>query len=371
MKNLVCVVAAGVWIMCSSAAATPLPPAPAPLPVVVFQPGILGFAHLDGLGDYWGEVPARLRRLGFVVVERAPAPVSSPAVRGVELAHDIIAIAREHSENTGVDSVIVVAHSQGGVDVRHALALVPELRQHVGAVATVASPHHGSSMTDVADVFPDGLVDGVLAGIHWTFEKNQGVPARPAMAREALAGLSSTGMTAFNAAHPDPGVPFFSVGGVTGDDVDSACDGGVWGAPEVVDVVAPTALWNLWSQRLVVGEHSTDGVVPTASMRFGSFLGCVPADHGDWMGWVSHPLEEELVWSPTPFLVELVKALNDVNIHGERAMTAHLPALARYARASLPPTASHVAHVRKPGVSPVAPHDVARRAPPGSALPAK
>ncbi len=190
-------------------------------------------------------------------------------------------------------------------------------------------------MTDVADVFPDTLVDGVLGGIHGVFLADQGLAHITPQSREALLALSKDGMTRFNAAHPDPGVPFYSVGGVTGADVDGACVGGAWGPPEVTDVVAPTALWNLWATRAVVGDHSSDGVVPTASMRFGYFLGCVPADHGDWMGWVSHPLEEELVWSPTPFLVKLVGALSDVSRFGDEAMAAHVPALARYARATV------------------------------------
>lgn len=303
-------------------------------PVVVLQPGILGFKTLSLLGNYWGVVPERLRALGYTVVERAPAPVGSPSVRGRELADDVAAITARY----GVDHVVIIAHSQGGVDVRHALAEVPGFADHVGAVATVASPHQGSYMVDVGRALPAPLVDGVLSTIHRAFEANQGPTRHPPDTEGALDGLSTTGAGAWTTTWPTSPVPFFSIGGVTGTDVDHACLGGRWGEPDVEDVVAPTALWNLWSQRLVAGNHSSDGVVPTRNMRFGTFLGCAPADHGDWMGWVSHPLEEELVWSPTPFLVALTKALVDVDHYGARAMDGHVGTLARLARATPTPT---------------------------------
>ena len=193
-------------------------------------------------------------------------------------------------------------------------------------------------MVDVGRAFPATIVDGLLSSIHRTFEANQGLAPHTPDTLGALDGLSTTGTSALMAAAPTSPVPFFSVGGVTGPDVDHACLGGRWGEPDIEDVVAPTALWNLWSQRLVAGDHSSDGVVPTRSMRFGTFLGCAPADHGDWMGWVSHPLEEELVWSPTAFLVALTGALVDVDRYGAHAMDGHVGALARLARATPTPT---------------------------------
>jgi len=323
----VMVVVATVWLAAGAALAAPS--TEAVRGVVVLQPGILGFRDLSLLGRYWGDVPARLRAQGYVVVERAPAPVGSPSVRGRELAEDIRGLVARH----GVARVVVVAHSQGGVDVRTALVEQPWLADHIGAVATVASPHHGSVMVDVGEALPAPLVDGVLVGIHRVFEADQRLEARTPMPRATLAALSTPGTAALATREPPLPVPFFTVGGITGADVDGACGGGRWSTPLVQDVTAPTAWWNLAATQAMAGAHSTDGVVPTQSMRFGEWLGCVPADHGDWLGWVSHPLEEELVWSPTPFLVALVGALVDVDQHGTVAMQAHVPELARLARA--------------------------------------
>jgi hypothetical protein len=300
-----------------------------PRGVVVLQPGILGFRDLSVLGRYWGDVPERLRDQGYVVVERAPAPVSSPSARGRELAEEIRGLTARHE----VEHVVVIAHSQGGVDVRAALMEEPWVGDLIGAVATVASPHHGSVMVDVGEALPPPLVSGVLRTVHRAFEVDQRLDARPSLPDDALSSLSTEGMAAFAAVEPALPVPFFSVGGVTGDDVDGACGGGHWSTPVVSDVAAPTSWWNLAATQAVAGRHSTDGVVPTKSMRFGEWLGCVPADHGDWLGWVSHPLEEELVWSPTPFLIALVGALVDVDQHGAAAMDSHVKDLARLARA--------------------------------------
>jgi triacylglycerol lipase len=320
------VVVATVWLMAGPADATTTTK---PRGIVVLQPGILGFRELSILGRYWGDVPERLRTQGYVVVERAPAPVSSPSVRGRELAEEIRGLTARYQ----LERVVVIAHSQGGVDVRVALMEQPWLGELVGSVATIASPHHGSVMVDVGEALPAPLVTGVLRTAHRVFEADQRLDTRPSLPDEAMASLSTAGMAALAAVEPALPVPFFSIGGVTGEDVDGACGGGRWSTPTVRDVAAPTSWWNLAATQAVAGRHSTDGVVPTKSMRFGEWLGCVPADHGDWLGWVSHPLEEELVWSPTPFLVALVDALIDVDQHGAMAMHAHLKDLARLARA--------------------------------------
>ena len=298
--------------------------------MVVLTPGILGYKSLAALGDYWGVVPKRLHALGFVVVERAPGPVEAPSTRAIDLARDVADVL----EKTGAERVVIIAHSQGGLDVRAALDEVPGFADMVGAVATLSSPHRGSPMADVGFALPQPLVHTVLDGLHWMFEADQGLASRPSAVEACLTALSTPGATAFNEEHPTSPVPFFSVGAVTGRDIDGVCASGVWGPPVVEDAAGPASLWNRAAIKMMVGDVSNDGVVPTASMRFGTFLGCVPADHGDWMGWVSHPLEEELVWSATPFLVELAESLVDVDRYGARAMTAHLPALALLARSS-------------------------------------
>lgn len=335
-----------VGVALCSAAATAAPTAPTatthtrgtrfattPPPVVVLHPGILGFRHLPVLGDYWGDLPARLREQGITVVERAPGPVEPPIVRARALVADVAAIRAE----TGVERVVIVAHSQGGLDVRAALDGIEGFAEQVGAVATLSTPHHGTPMADFAFLFPDALVNEVFEALHWTFETSQNIGPRAADTPRTLQALSRSGGEQYTQAHPTSAVPFFSVAAVTGHDVDDVCSSGIWGAPVVEDFAGPLSWWNRAAIAWTAGTISNDGVVPTASMRFGTFLGCVPADHGDWMGWTSHPLEEELVWASTPFLVELVTALVDVDRYGERAMPAHLGALATLARSSTAP----------------------------------
>jgi triacylglycerol lipase len=318
-----------------------------PPPVVVLHPGILGFRRLPLLGDYWGDLPARLREQGMTVVERAPGPVEPPIVRARALAADVAAIRAE----TGVERVVIVAHSQGGLDVRAAIDGIDGFAEQVGAVATLSTPHHGTPMADFAFLLPAALVNDVFDALHWTFESSQHIGPRTADTPHTLQALSRSGGEQYMRAHPTSAVPFFSIAAVTGDDVDDVCSSGIWGAPVVQDFAGPLSWWNRAAIAYTAGSISNDGVVPTASMRFGTFLGCVPADHGDWMGWTSHPLEEELVWASTSFLVELVSTLVDVDRYGERAMPAHLGALATLARSSTALTTSGAAPRRNPVIA--------------------
>lgn len=323
--------AAGHLDQPAASAAGPSPGRAATSPLIVLQPGFLGFDKLPLLGAYWGELPERLRAQGFEVVVRAPAPVSAPAARADALVDEVMAMLAPTPERR----VIVLAHSQGGVDLRYALARRPDFADRVGAVASLASPHDGSHLVALShainDVLPEAVLTTTLGTMHRLWESIEGVPAHEPDVDAALEALDPTRPRP----QIDPRIPYFSVGGVTGPDVDHACDGGRWSAPDVLDVVGPQTWVNFMAQQAMMGEHSSDGVVPTASMRFGTFLGCVPADHGDWNGWWSHPLEEELVWAPAPFLVALTLALVDVDRFGPAAMNGHLATLAPLARAHL------------------------------------
>lgn len=91
--------------------------------------------------------------------------------------------------------------------------------------------------------------------------------------------------------------------------------------------------------RSVAGDISDDGVVPTDSMRFGTFLGCVPGDHVDWMGWTADRDDEDNGWTALDeraFIVELWRGMRDVELTGDAgAMDARVPQLAKLAAAAV------------------------------------
>src|SRR6185369_9552458 len=68
----------------------------------------------------------------------------------------LIAHVEEILAETGKEKVILIGHSQGGLDARAVASKRPDL---VAAVMTVATPHHGSPVSDIAL----GLVDDPIA----------------------------------------------------------------------------------------------------------------------------------------------------------------------------------------------------------------
>ena len=289
--------------------------------LVVLVPGFGGRAAFPLGGRYFMELDEALTSAGFDVVTLAPPPVATSEARGAWLAD---AIAHSVPEAPAPrPRVVVIAHSQGGVDARAAL----DQGAPIDAIATLSTPHHGTDVAEVALAWPRPLV---RAALH---EMNRGAPTwgDAEVADVALAGLTRDGMDAFNARHPTSRVPFFSVAAFSGADVDDACAGGRWSKPRDVDAIHPMLLAGRamirWQR-----DVSDDGVVPTNSMRFGTFLGCVAADHVDWQRWDVEL--DDARFNSGAFILELARGLDDVaRDHDARAMDVHVAKLAALAQA--------------------------------------
>lgn len=314
LKGIACGV---LFVWCaSSRAATP----------VILVPGFMGQRNIEAIGPYFYGVAEALREDGIDVTAIAPPPVAGSEERGAYLGHAIDDVLRR----TGATHVIVIAHSQGGVDVR--AAIDAGYAEKIAAVATLSAPHHGTEVADVALALPRSIVRATLAGLHARFESEQHMRATEPAPDAALISLSTRGMRAFNARHPSTqGVPFFSLASLSGPDVDGSCAGGAWGPPRKIDTLHPMLVVGRAMIASAAGDISNDGVVPTRSMRWGKFLGCIPGDHADWMGWKPFATIDHVA-----FLRELTHALEDVAAaHDARALDAHIPALARMATADV------------------------------------
>jgi triacylglycerol lipase len=116
---------------------------------IVLAHGILGFGNLLGvptLVNYFNGVAAHLRRQGHTVLAPQVNPIGSVQQRGEQLAAAILRQLPESGE------VHVIAHSMGGLDMRHALAHIPELAERVATLVTIGTPHRGSPVADaIAD----------------------------------------------------------------------------------------------------------------------------------------------------------------------------------------------------------------------------
>ncbi|MEZ4295392.1 MAG: alpha/beta fold hydrolase [Polyangiaceae bacterium] len=262
----------------------------APYPVVLCH-GFFGFdkfAGAEGL-PYFFNVPERLAEDGEdLVFTPAVDPFNSSDFRSDQL---ISYIEEQVLAKTGHDRVILIGHSQGGLDARAVASKRPDL---VAAVVTVATPHKGSKVADIAL----GLVeDPGAAELLDTLIKLIGGPLYDQIGNEtsiakALYLFTQPGISAFNAKYPDSAaVKYFSITGRTDYSL-----GGQDCAPDVelpwVDALKgdkdPTDPLFVLPESILDGGFNgktpNDGLVTADSGKWGEFWGCVPADHMDEVG---------------------------------------------------------------------------------------
>ncbi len=260
-----------------------------PYPIVLSH-GFFGFEDFAGAGflTYFYGVKEHLASQGEeLVFTPAVDPFNSSDFRGAELVERIEQILAL----TGHEKVNIIGHSQGGLDARVVANLRPDL---VASVVTVATPHGGSRVADIAlelvgDPAAQDVVSDLLALI--------GAPLYDEFGEQTdvwkpLELFSQPGIAAFNKAHPDePGVFYASVAGrsdlhLGGD----SCDADVtlpfiaaWQGK--LDTVDP--LLSLFETILDGGigdPYPNDGLVRVEDSKRGQFWGCLPVDHLDEVG---------------------------------------------------------------------------------------
>lgn len=266
-----------------------------PYPLVLVH-GFSGFTRLGPL-HYFNGVAADLRAEGYDVHVPSLPPYQSTRRRAQVLAAFIDAVRAQ----THARKVHIVAHSQGGIDAR---TYVTELggAEFVDSVVTIATPHRGTTLADHARGLPDGGLDLAARTLGWligrlddpqdTENPETGGAWQPS-ADGALDTLSSDGMAFYNEMHPDPaGLDLYSIAGVSNlMAADELCADAPWGALERVDAQDPL----LYAAAAVLAgdplePRANDGIVPTDSMVWGQFLGCVAADHFDQIGQIADVL---------------------------------------------------------------------------------
>jgi triacylglycerol lipase len=259
-----------------------------PYPIVLAH-GFFGFEEFAGLdfATYFFEVKEELAAYGEIVHTPAVDPFNSSVARGAQLAariEDILA-------QTGHEKVVIIGHSQGGLDARVVAHDRPDL---VAGVVTIATPHEGTPIADVLlQLVPNDQFGAVLDEIVQLIGGplyDQVGDATSLMAPLEL--FSQPGITAFNAAYPDAaGVLYASLAGRS----DYHPGGSPCDAPSAPNFV------KLWKNELdpidplfsvaegivdggLFSADPNDGLVRVVDAKRGLFLGCVPADHMDQVG---------------------------------------------------------------------------------------
>ena len=262
------------------------PPPPAP---IVLCHGFFGFEDFAGAGflSYFYEVADDLRQNGErLVFTPTVDPFNDSLVRGAQLLEHIAEI----REATGAEKVILIGHSQGGLDARVAAHLEPDW---VEAVVSYATPHRGSAVADaVLGILPgdhlNDLIDALARLIAAPLYDAVGEQTQVSAAMDLL---SSVGAADFNLAVPDAAdVAYYSIAGRS--DLRLSIDACAADArPEFIrryDLVRDPLDPLFFIPEAIVdgpwGDVANDGLVTVESARHGRFLGCVPADHLDQIG---------------------------------------------------------------------------------------
>lgn len=259
---------------------------PTPPPVhraypIVLAHGFSGFHNIGPLNYFYG-VQDALSKDGHEVYVTQVDPYNSSEVRGAELADQVEAILAE----TGAPRVNLVCHSQGALDCRY---VANQLGNKIAAVVTVAGVNRGDYVADVAAGLVQGPAGDAVSALLEFFGKvvldPNGNPNSDAKA--AIAQLTTAGCDAFNAKYPDaPDVSYFSIAGRSqngGGDIDC---GSATEAPFIEkwdQIKSPVNPLLAATASILNGSTpiapTNDGMVTVASSKWGTFLGCVPADH--------------------------------------------------------------------------------------------
>ncbi len=277
---------------------TPAPPPPPPPPArrgppypVVFVHGMAGFdaLRIGGVSmDYFGDTVVDLTARGEEVYRVILPPFDSSQERATALSSaldDILA-------RSGAAKLNLVAHSQGGIDSRLVISPRGLARGDVIAtLVTISSPHRGTRVANVATgvstSLPERVSRGVFEGLAGLLSRTVYDVERDPQLRAQLEQMTEPTMADFNRTYvDDPRVRYLSWAGRsnlhTGIGV---CDDGVHdNQPWKLDVLLPLFSGVVVATEWGIPADVSDGLVTVRSAKWGTFQGCVPADHLDEVG---------------------------------------------------------------------------------------
>lgn len=167
---------------------------------IVLVHGLFGFDQLFGSIDYFYGITDGLRSGGATVYAVELSQLGNDITRGNQLVAQLENLQAVY----GYRKFNLIGHSQGGIDVRYAAAVRPDL---VASISTFGTPHTGSAVADgIATLAPAGSAQRALAVAFTTALANLIDTVSgghdPQNAIDALTQLSTQGAASFNAQFP-------------------------------------------------------------------------------------------------------------------------------------------------------------------------
>ena len=243
---------------------------------IVFMHGMAGTDSYLSTLDYWFGLDGTLGESTFAYWTPAVDALAGTAPRAAQWRDHLDAL-----KAAGVGRRFnLIAHSQGGIDARLLIATL-DPSADVVSLTTVATPHHGTPIADLADgvldltPFDGWLIDASLDAIAGLVGLSG-----PSLS-DQMHDMTRAQMAEFNVAVPDRAdVRYWSWAGVSCGALDLRCrrdhDG------EVVELVFEASLALV---SLIEGDN--DGLVGAESAHWGEFLGDINADHMDEIGQIA------------------------------------------------------------------------------------
>jgi triacylglycerol lipase len=260
-------------------------PATGPFPIILMH-GMGGFDELEHLPvtvSYFNGIQADLEAQGYgpVFVTIAP-PFDTSEHRAAALKPQIEQILA----TTGAAKVDLIGHSQGGLDARVlASPMGLAMGDVIASITTVATPHRGTPVADLAFGLVSGLPASTLKSVTDGFLQLLEDGVYPVKSKPKLFAQGNEMTTAYMASTFNPkyvdahGVIYESYAGRTNLESGTGdCDDGEYpNDPQSLDV--PQALLAATADYLQSQGLDNDGLVPVPSAKWGRFMECVPADH--------------------------------------------------------------------------------------------
>lgn len=240
--------------------------------------------------NYWGRIPAELKRNGAVLFYGCQQSAASVAKCGEELTARI----RQILQETGCDKVNIIAHSKGGLDSRYAISKCGAA-PYVASLTTINTPHRGCIFADyLLDNIPEPVYNKVASKYNSALTL-LGDPQPDFM--EAVRDLTASACAGLNEALPDsPQVYYQSVG--------SKMNGAFSGRFPL----------NMSYPMVKHFDGANDGLVSVDSMKWGSNFTCltVPSGRGISHGDMIDLNRENITgFDVREFYVNLVRQLKE------------------------------------------------------------
>ncbi len=265
---------------------------PTQFPIVLVH----GFNASPQKGGFGPEVVSALCADGHSVFAPALPAFASAADRGEVLAAAIDAALAGATDACGRTPAVppakvnVIAHSMGGLDTRFVIGSLG-YGDRIASVITLSTPHRGSRIADMSLGLLSKIDGDALAALASLIARPLGDDSPDLVA--AMTSLAESSAPAFAADNPDDSRVHFeswaglsNVAGVVNPQDLGACERKLIGFADRDDRHAMHVL--LKPIAFVVAHDFSllpnDGLVQVASAKWGTFRGCVPADHIDEVG---------------------------------------------------------------------------------------